>query len=144
VTDGDSDVTPPSAADRARLEAQRAVCERYLAGESRTNYATAAGKLGLVRALLAARVFRAEQTYELECLGIVFGDAMAQEAGLEWAMITDENGRDPVLRVPGSSFLLFPLTMISKRVERGEEVDVFELFEGVLAQLEHVRANAPS
>jgi hypothetical protein len=144
VSDDDTDVSPLSTDDRARLDAQRAVCERYLADESRASYATAAGKLGLVRALLAAPVFGSEQTYELQCLGIVLGDAMAQEAGLEWVMISDEHGRDPALRVPGTSILLFPLTMISKRVERGEAVDVFELFDGVLAQLEHVRANAPS
>ena len=33
----------------------------------------------------------------------------------------------------------FPLTMISKRVERGEKVDVFELFNGVAAEVEAVR-----
>ncbi|WP_143154149.1 DUF3806 domain-containing protein [Rhodanobacter sp. OK091] len=31
----------------------------------------------------------------------------------------DEYGRDPVPRLPGTSVLLFPLTMISRRVERG-------------------------
>ena len=29
--------------------------------------------------------------------------------------------------------ILFPLTMISKRIERGETVDVFDLYNGVAA-----------
>ena len=141
---GAQTVAPPSADERARLDAQRAVCERYLAADARATYTTAAGKLGLLSALLAAHVFAREQTYELQCMGVVLGDAMAIDAGLEWVTVTDEHGRDPALRVPGTSILLFPLTMISRRVEQGEAVDVFDLFDGVLAQLEHIRANAPS
>ena len=133
-------VTPLSSADGARLAAQRAVCEAYLGdGASRAKYATAAGKLGLVRALLAQRVFRREQTYELQCLGVVLGDALAQELGLQWVMVDDESGRDPALQVPGTTVLLFPLTMLAKRIERGEAVDVFELFNGVAAQVDELR-----
>ena len=127
--------------DAARLAEQRALCEAYLADEqSRANYATAAGKLGLVRALLAHGVFRPDQTYELQSLGVVLGDAFVQELGMRWVAVEDEYGRDPALQLPGTSVLLYPLTMISKRVERGEAVDVFELFNGLAAQLEDLGA----
>lgn len=39
-------------------------------------------------------------------------------------MVTDEYGTDPTLRYKDSTIQVNPLTMISKRVERGEEVDV--------------------
>lgn len=42
-------------------------------------------------------------------------------------MIEDEYGRDPALLVSAAPVLLFPLTMISKRIEKGETVDVSEL-----------------
>ena len=133
-------VTPLSPADEAPLAAQRAVCEAYLGNDaSRANYATPAGKLGLIRALLAHDVFRPEQTYELQCLGVVLGDALAQELGLRWVMVDDESGRDPALQVPGTTVLLFPLTMLAKRIERGEAVDVFELFNGVAARVDELR-----
>jgi hypothetical protein len=32
------------------------------------------------------------------------------------------------LNLPGTSILAFPMTSISKRIERGEAIDVFELF----------------
>ena len=35
-------------------------------------------------------------------------------------MVEDEKGRDPAIRIPGTTVILFPLTMISKRIERGE------------------------
>jgi hypothetical protein len=133
-------VTPLSAADQARLAAQRAVCEAYLGDDaSRANYATPAGKVGLLRALLAHGVFRPDQTYELQCLGVVLGDAFVQELGLQWVMVTDEAGRDPAVQVPRTTVLLFPLTMLAKRVERGETVDVFDLFNGVAAQVDELR-----
>ena len=125
--------------DQKRLRDQRAVVERYLGNEdSKQKYKTAAGKLGTIRAILQGGVFNREQTYELQCLGIVLGDALVQELGMEWIMVDDENGRDPAIRMPGTTIILYPLTMISKRVERGEQVDVFELFNRVAARVDEL------
>jgi hypothetical protein len=54
-------------------------------------------------------------------------------------MVEDEYGHDPAIRLPGTSIILSPLTMISKRIERGEEVDVFDLFNRVAAEVEKLR-----
>jgi hypothetical protein len=133
-------VTTLTDADQQRLRVQRAVVEKYLADAvSRQKYQTAAGKLGTIRAILEANVFKPNQTYELQCLGIVLGDAFVQELKMEWVMVEDQYGRDPAVRLPGTSMILFPLTMISKRIERGEKVDVFELFNGVAAQLDDIK-----
>lgn len=105
--------------DLARLREQRAIVEGCLDDDDwRKNDETPSGKLGTLRAVLDAGVFDRAQTYELQCLGIVLGDALVQELAMEWVMVTDEYGRDPAVRLPGTSILLFPLTMISKRVEK--------------------------
>ena len=89
-------VTLPSEADRQRLHDQRAVVEGYLADDaSRAKYKTAAGKLGTLRAILDGNVFDAKQTHELQCLGIVLGDAFVLDLGMEWVMVEDAHGRDP-------------------------------------------------
>lgn len=138
-----SSLTPD---DEARLATQRAVVEQHL-GKDAANlarYATVAGKLGLIRAVLEAKLFLPTQTYELQCLGIVLGDALVLECGWLWRMVSDTYGRDPCVKVPGSSMIAFPLTMISKRVERGEAVDVFELFKWVVGDVtERARTYAP-
>ncbi|NSX55964.1 DUF3806 domain-containing protein [Parasulfitobacter algicola] len=123
-------VSPLSVKDSERLEVQRSVVINFVSEGSLEQYRTAAGKLGTLRALLEAGVFEADQTYELQCMGIVLGDALVQQHGFEWVAVEDDFGRDPALRVERTSVLLFPLTMISKRVERGEIVDVFDLFNG--------------
>ena len=126
-------------ADEQRMTAQRAVVEKFLGDDAtnRANYAKPPGKLGLLRALLDAKVFAGSQTFELQCMGIVLGDAFVQNCGWLWRMVEDHSGRDPCVKVAGSSIVLFPLTMISKRVERGEAVDVFRLYNSVVADVEN-------
>ena len=120
-------------ADEQRLSDQRAVVTRYLDEGGLTKFQTPAGKLGTLRALLQANVFRADQTYELQSMGIVLGDVFVQDMGFKWVIVEDEYGRDPAIRYGETSVILFPLTMIAKRVEAGETVDVFELYNGLAA-----------
>ena len=63
-----------TAEDEQRLDQQRHVVTRYLDDDGLQKYQTAAGKLGTLRALLEAKVFAPDQTYELQSMGIVFGD----------------------------------------------------------------------
>ncbi|MFG0292607.1 MAG: DUF3806 domain-containing protein [Phycisphaerales bacterium JB050] len=131
----------------ARLDAQREVVRAHL-GEDPENlrkFDTAAGKLGTIRAILQAGVYDAEDTYELQCLGVVLGDVFAQELGMRWEVVTDEYGSDPALRdTDNPNIIIFPLTMISKRIERGEDVDVFELFKGIAAEVDMMRSDLAS
>jgi hypothetical protein len=123
--------------DNSRLNAQRAVVEKYLSKEDlETKYKTPAGKLGALRVLLEANVFNKSQTYELQSMGIVLGDTFVQEMGFHWVIVEDEYGRDPAIKYKETSIILYPLTMISKRIEKGESVDVFEMFNGTAAKVE--------
>jgi len=125
--------------DVERLDAQRRLIEAHLGDDaSREKYRTPAGKLGLLRALLQMNVFRPDQTHELQSMGVVLGDAFVQQLGLHWVMVEDEYGRDPALALEGTSILLYPLTMISKRVEAGEAMDVFDLFNWTADQVEQL------
>jgi len=142
VTESEQIVSNLTPEDQARLGKQRAFIEGYLGNEdSKQKYQKAAGKLGLLGALLQQKVFKSAQTYELQCMGVVLGDAFVQELGMQWVMVQDEYGRDPAVKLEGTSIILYPLTMISKRVERGEEVDIFGLFNGIAARVDELKAN---
>jgi hypothetical protein len=119
------------------LAQQRSLVESYLGDEeSRRKYQKPVGKLGLLRALLEKKVFSPEQTYELQSMGVVLGDAFAQELGMEWIVVEDSLDRTPALRYPNTTLILYPITMISKRVEAGEEVDVFDMFNFLAAKMD--------
>lgn len=99
--------------------------------------------LDLLQQILDRWLLAPTQTYELQCLGIVFGRRLVDSiGGLDWCVVEDQYGADPALRCEGSKTLLFPLTMISKRVERGEHVDVRAMFDGLRARLEEIELTA--
>jgi hypothetical protein len=71
----------------------------------------------------------------LQCLGVSFGDVLESELPLRWVMVTDELGTDPTLRFKRTTIQVNALTMISKRVERGEKVRVQRLLDQTREQL---------
>jgi hypothetical protein len=121
------------------VEAQRKWAREHYTPEAQGEYETIEGKLRLLDCVLTSKWIAPDQTYELQCLGIAFGDVLAQYLGLKWMAVEDELGRDPALVLEGTSIKLFPLTMISKRIERGEEVDVYELLRGICELFEKMK-----
>jgi hypothetical protein len=77
-----------------------------------------------------------EATYTLQALGLAFGMVFINEnEDFDWWMVEDEYGRDPAIRYKRTTLLAFPRTMLSKRIEDGEPVNVAELFDGLVARL---------
>lgn len=120
----------------ARLEAQRSWVRDHYEPHARSRYDTIEGKLALLDAILANGWVQTSETVKLQSLGIAFGDALVQKLGLRWVTVEDEYGRDPALKLDGTSIVTFPLTAISKRAERGERIDVHALFESACSSIE--------
>jgi hypothetical protein len=99
------------------------------------NYASIEGKLDVLGAILNNAWVRPEETDKLQAMGIAFGDAVAQKLMLDWVTVDDEYGRTPALNWPGTSIVSFPVTMIAKRVEEGEEIEIYGFFDGICRQL---------
>ena len=125
-------IEKPGEEDWARIEAQRKWVRGHFTPEAQHKYSDVQEKLRLLQTILDAGWIERHETVKLQCLGITFGDALAQEVGMEWVMVSEGHERDPALRYPGTTVILFPLTMISKRIERGETVVVSELFMGMI------------
>jgi hypothetical protein len=128
--------TELSREDSTRLEQQRTV----VLAAARQRYGTLAltrtkSDLPVLQNLIDDRVFNKSQTYELQCLGVAFGDVLASEFPLRWVMVTDEFGTDPTLRFKKTTIQINALTMISKRVERDEPVSVQWLLDKTREQL---------
>jgi hypothetical protein len=130
---GQQVVTEPDAGELAWLDAQRAAAAELLASVcgGPVDLSTPAGTLRALQAALDSRSLDAQRTAELQSLGIVLGDVFVAKHGWQWVTVTDSYGRDPALRLPGTTLLSFPRTMISKRVENGERFDVAALCDGI-------------
>ena len=138
----DQVISAPNAEDIKGL-AEQAVRVGQLAIEHLgTDLAGDESDLDILQRLLDSRRIPADATFDLQCMGIVFGMRVCEASeGIDWAIVQDEYGRDPALRYLDTSLLVFPLTMISKRVEDGDQFSVRELFDGLLEQLEHLKGD---
>jgi len=125
----DQKVEVPNAEDIARVEKMRNWVRDHFTPEVREKYETVEDKIRLLQTILDENWIAPDETWKLQSLGITLGDILVQTMGLTWVAVEDEYGRDPALRDGDTSIILFPMTMISKRIERGETVSVVQLLD---------------
>lgn len=115
--------------DIARVERMRSWVRDHFEPEAREKYETVEDKIRLLQTILDENWIAADETWKLQSLGITLGDILVQTLGLTWVAVEDEHGRDPAVRDGDTSIILFPMTMISKRIERGETVNIAQLLD---------------
>ncbi len=90
---------------------------------------TKASDLKVLQRVLDEKLFSLKDTVELQTLGLAFGNILVDGLGYHWVIVSDEFGRDFAVRFQRTSKLGYPLTVISKRVERGQQVDLAGLYQ---------------
>ena len=133
-------ISPLSTEELKDLSAKRRWVIEHYEKDSEHLYDTVGGKLTLIQTIIANGWIAPDETLKLQCLGVSFGDALAQELGLTLQSVTDEYGTDPMLVDLGTSIKLFPVTSISKRIEQGQDVDVQNLFNAACSSVSKLRA----
>jgi hypothetical protein len=115
----------------AHMQKQRAFVAELIAQHFPTEHIThSQADFALLQKIIDAKLIKKEETWKLQSLGIVFGDALAATIdGLAWCEVTDEYGTDPTLRYRETTLQFNALTMISKRIEDGGKVDVAHMAE---------------
>ena len=79
------------------------------------------------------------ETYKLQCLGISLGDIIVQDLKFRWIEVEDNYGIDPAIKLENTSIILFPLTMISKRIEKGEKVNIFDFYSLIKSNVDDLK-----
>jgi hypothetical protein len=125
----DQKIEAPNAEDIARVEEMRSWVRDHFVPETRGKYETVEDKIHLLQTILDENWVAADETWKLHSLGITLGDILVQTMGFIWVAFEDEDGRDPALRDGDTSITLFPMTMISKRIEDGEIVNIAQLLD---------------
>ena len=121
------------------IEAKRDWVRNHYTPETISEYNTLSGKLILLDTILKSNWIEKDDTLKLQCLGITFGDLFVQEMNFIWMQVEDEYGSDPAIQLPGTSIILFPLTMISKRIEAGQAVDIYDLYAGLKDKINKIK-----
>jgi hypothetical protein len=100
-------------------------------GEGRLDHTE--GDLRKAQEVFDNEEFTADQLIDLQCLGAVLGNIFVDQTPMRWMVVTNEFGTNLALRHPDTGFVLYPLSMISKRVEDGREIDIPALHESFFA-----------
>ena len=80
-----------------------------------------------------------DQTLEAVAVGTALGDVFASELDMHWVECEDPFDKSLALRFRKTSLVLFPRTMVLKRIRRREEIDVAFLFTAICAAAEQVK-----
>ncbi|HEY8695992.1 MAG TPA: DUF3806 domain-containing protein [Rhizomicrobium sp.] len=75
-------------------------------------------------------------------IGLAFGVVLENTIGLEWIRVTDEYGSETSLRVPGTTLWVHPISMITKRLNKGDEISLRHMLEFLLDRLPQLARKA--
>ena len=115
--------------DRGYMEQQRTTLDDLArAGAGGQFSGTKEHDLALLQTLLDRKLVRFDQKKELQAMGVIMGDLLAQELNLHWVIYEDSVGRSRALRYKETDNYLFPMTMISRRREAGNLSPVVDIY----------------
>ena len=75
-------------------------------------------------------------------LGIAFGDLISEAADFDWVRISDEYGDETALCAKSVRVICAPISMMQKRLERDEDVNISQLVENTISQLNETAKTA--
>lgn len=130
--------------DLAYMERQQALIEEL--GRTHFGRGVSGDKsrdLDLMQRLLDARLVRANQPAELQAMGMIMGNHLAEEFDLHWVIYEDSLGRSRALRYRDSDVYLYPMTLVSRRVEAGNRVDLEALYAKAAQNVIDLRPKLP-
>ncbi|MCB1675417.1 MAG: DUF3806 domain-containing protein [Halioglobus sp.] len=125
-----SRINPLDSGDKTILQEKRDLVNDLAQRElGRSLNGSVAHDLRILQELLDREIVTADQRVTLQAMGVVLGDLYARQAQFKWVSYGDELGKSLAIQIGKTGEVLFPLTMISRRVEVGIEVDVREIYE---------------
>jgi hypothetical protein len=100
--------------------------------------------LDVLQQIVDRELINKKDTEGLQALGAVLGNLMlADVPSLEWKIYADPVGRSRALCVKNTQQCLFPITMLSRRIEVGLKPDVRKVYEEGLAMMDEYVAQVP-
>ncbi len=130
VTAEDARISDLSFLDRQYMAQQRELLGDLAARELGRQFdGDRDNDLEILQTLLDRRLVRSDQTQELQAMGIIMGDLLASDLDMHWVVYEDKLGRSRALRYRQTDEYLFPVTMISRRREVGNETPVATIYQ---------------
>ena len=114
------------------IETQLKWVDRWMLPDLEGMYKGPKGRIKLLQLIIDGKLVTKSDTVKLRCLGTYFGQAIVEITGWPWKVVEDKYGADIAIQVTERKEWIFPITMISKRIENDERFDVKELFDDIV------------
>tara|TARA_R110000850_G_scaffold186205_1_gene312144 strand:+ start:252 stop:758 length:507 start_codon:yes stop_codon:yes gene_type:complete len=99
--------------------------------------------LDLLQTLLDQQLVRSDQVRELQAMGVIMGDLLAADLDMHWVIYEDREGRSRALRYRDGDNYLFPITMIARRREVGNQTPIVDIYQKAYDIIDASRPPAP-
>jgi hypothetical protein len=130
--------------DRSFLERQVQFVDELARTELGTQLRNNYGDLAVLQTIVDRELIDSKDTEGLQALGAVIANLMlADVPSLEWKIYKDALGRSRALCAKLTKECLFPITMLSRRMEKGLKPNVKKVYEEGLAMLDAHVAQIP-
>lgn len=128
-----------STADMLQIESQREWVRAHYLPQARNKFDTTTGKLTLINAILNERSDNPLNPEQRRSIEIVFGDALAQETGLQWAIVEQGKERTPVLLIAGTPMTIFSLIPFGRLSSVADAIGMQKLFEASVEMIHQAK-----
>ncbi len=100
--------------------------------------------LTILQRLIDQELIPPSDKLELQALGVVLGDVFLKyDRSLLWQVYEDEDGKSHAVCVSNTKHCLFPVTMLSRRIEAGAKVDVMKVYNKGISLIQPVLPRKP-
>ena len=136
-------VSELSSLDKKYMEAQKTLVDELARSMGQNFNGDVVHDIEILQRLLDTRKIKNDMTQELQAMGFVLGDLLANELDMHWVIYKDNVGRSRALRYKSSNNFLFPVTMISRRREVNNLTSVAKIYEKAFNSIAPLRDPLP-
>lgn len=105
-------------------------------GEEIMEYHESGQSVTILQDILTRRDYDADDYRYHSSLGVLFGDCLQHTYNdFHWVIVHDQYGRELALQYQDYAVQCFPISMITKRIKDGVEINVAQLIEDIVHQL---------
>ncbi len=119
-----------------QLNAQERVIDQLARRHLGTQVRRNRSDLELLQRMADKNIIKKTDSARLQAMGVVMGKLLEKELNLVWMSYEDELGYSRALCVPNTEHCLFPITMLSRRLEVGLKVDVKKIYANAVALID--------
>lgn len=92
--------------------------------------------LDMLQRMADRKIIKRDETAKMQAMGVVLGKLLEKNLKLEWMSYEDEVGYSRALCVPNTRHCLFPITMLSRRMEVGLDLDVKKIYDNAVSLID--------